>query len=77
MALPHRTATQRGSDKVSKVPCLVKGKDRNWGLRRRVPDDLRPVIGKTEVWVFYGAVSYAKAKAMHPSEMAKVEQRFA
>lgn len=62
---------------MPKVPCLVRGKDRNWGLRRRVPDDLRPILRKREIWRSYGAVSFAEAKARHPREMAAVEALFA
>ncbi|MBR0666951.1 site-specific integrase [Roseomonas hellenica] len=35
------------------------------------------MIGKREIWISYGPVSYAKAKAMHPAEMAKIERLFA
>ena len=61
---------------VPRPPCLVRGKDRNWTLRRRVPDDIRSVIGQTEIWVSYGPVSYAEARGRHSLEMAKIDARF-
>ena len=78
-------------EEVPKVPCLVRGKGRNWGLRRRVPDDLRTpptdrasipeplrdVIGKREVWRSYGPVSHAEARRRHHSEMAQLDALFA
>ncbi len=63
---------------VEKMPTyLVRDRDRNYGLRRRVPDELRPIIGKREVLKSYGAVSFADAKRRHPAEVKAVEDSFA
>ncbi|WP_421994524.1 DUF6538 domain-containing protein [Roseococcus sp.] len=35
---------------VAKLPYLRQGKDRNWTIRRIVPPELRPVVGKRELW---------------------------
>jgi integrase len=48
-----------------------------WGLRRRVPDDLRPIIGKREIWVSYGTDSFVTAKQRHHREMAVIDALFA
>lgn len=62
---------------MPKVPCLSRGKDRNWGLRRRVPDALRKIIGKGEIWISYGPVSHAAARDRHDAEREKVTRAFA
>lgn len=63
----------------------------NWGMRRRVPDDLRSakadpstipdqlkrVIGRKEVTRSYGSVSHAQAVVKHRVEMAAVDRLFA
>lgn len=35
---------------VAKLPYLRQGKDRNWTIRRVVPPELRPIIGRGELW---------------------------
>lgn len=78
---------------VAKEPCLERRKDRqvNWGMRRRVPDDLRNakvdpstipdqlkrVIARKEVTRSYGPVSHAQAVVRHRREMTAVDQLFA
>lgn len=37
----RRTDTDGGEEKVATPPYLRQGKDRNWGMRRELPDDLR------------------------------------
>jgi len=62
---------------LPKVACLFRGKDRCWTLRRRVPDEIRSVIGKREIWVSYGPVSHTEAHRRHALEMAKLDAIFA
>jgi hypothetical protein len=59
------------------IPCLVQAKGRGWTLRRRVPDDIRQIIGKREVWRSLKAKSHAEARRLLPLENAKVEALFA
>lgn len=72
---------------------MERRKDRqvNWGMRRRVPDDLRNAkvdpstipdqlkraIGRKEVTRSYGPVSHAQAVVRHRRELAAVDQLFA
>jgi integrase len=56
---------------------LMRDAHRNYGFRRRVPDDLRPIIGKREIWRSYGPVSFADAKRRHFTEAKAVEDLFA
>jgi integrase len=42
-----------------------------------VPDDLRPIIKKREIWVSYGTDSFVEAKRRHHREMAIVDALFA
>jgi integrase len=56
---------------------LVQAKGRGWTLRRRVPDDIRQIIGKREVWRSLKAKSHAEARRLLPLENAKVEALFA
>ncbi len=62
---------------LPKVPCLFRERDRHWTLRRRIPNDIRHVIGKHEIWRTYGAVSFEEARRLHSLEMAKWEIIFA
>lgn len=62
---------------MPRVPCLTRLNGGPWGLRRRVPDELRSIIGKREIWKSYGADSFAKAKLRHSREMAAVDAEFA
>lgn len=62
---------------MPRVPCLARLNGGPWGLRRRVPDDLRPIIKKREIWVSYGTDSFAAAKQRHHREMAIVDALFA
>ncbi len=41
-----------------------------------VPEPLREVIGKREVWLSYGAVSHAEARRRHHREMARLDALF-
>lgn len=58
------------------VPCLKRLNGGCWGLRRRVPDQLREIVGKREIWKSYGTDDFREAKRRHPSEMAAVEAQF-
>jgi hypothetical protein len=76
---------------VPKVPCLTKLDGRNYGMRRRVPDDLRQpianpekvpeplraVLGRREVWKSCGAVPHSEARRLHNREMACLDALFA
>ncbi len=62
---------------MPRVPCLARLNGGPWGLRRRVPDDLRPIIKKREIWVSYGTDSFVEAKRSHHREMAVVDAPFA
>lgn len=42
-----------------------------------MPDDLRPIIGKREIWVSYGTDSFVQARRRHHREMAVVDALFA
>jgi hypothetical protein len=61
---------------LPKVPCLFREKDRRWTLRRRVPDEIRSIIGKREVWRTYGARNFEEARRLHSREMAKWDAAF-
>lgn len=62
---------------MPRVPCLARRNGGPWGLRRRVPNDLRPIIKKREIWVAYGTDSFVEAKRRHHREMAVVDALFA
>lgn len=74
---PLHKPTTLGDEGMPRVPCLARLNGGPWGLRRRVPAELRQLIKKGEIWVSYEGVSFAQAKARHPAEMAKVERLFA
>ena len=61
---------------MSKFPGLGRQNGGPWGLRRHVPDVLRPIIGKWEIWRSYRTDSYEEAKQRHYGEMAKVDALF-
>ena len=61
---------------LPKVPCLFREKDRRWTLRRRVPDEIRSIIGKREIWRTYGAMNFEEARRLHSREMAKWDAAF-
>ena len=58
------------------IPCLARLNGGPWGFRRRVPDDIRAVIGKREIWKSYKTDDHAKARKMHNREMAVVDAMF-
>jgi len=62
---------------MPKVPGLKRLNDGPWGLRRRVPANLQPILGKGEIWRSYGTYDFKEAKRRHPREMAVVEALFA
>ncbi|WP_340643601.1 site-specific integrase [Roseococcus suduntuyensis] len=73
---PLHRSTTHGGEEVPRVPCLARLNGGPWGLRRRVPDELRPIIGKREIWVSYKTDSFADAKRRHHREMAVVDALF-
>ncbi len=62
---------------MPRVPCLARLNGGPWGLRRRVPDELRPVLGKREIWKSYSTEDHAQARRIHNREMAVVDAIFA
>ncbi len=62
---------------MPRVPCLTRLNGGPWGLRRRVPDDLRPILGKREICRSYGTENFGEAKRRHHREMAAVDALFA
>ncbi|MGO9238438.1 MAG: DUF6538 domain-containing protein [Methylocella sp.] len=44
-------------------------------LRKRVPDDLRPILGKREEKRSLGTRDSAEAKRLHAQALAELEQR--
>jgi hypothetical protein len=62
---------------LPRIPCLARLNGGPWGLRRRVPDELRPILGKREIWKSYGTEDHAKARRLHNREMAVVDAMFA
>ena len=46
-------------------------------LRKRVPDDLRPILGKREEKRSLGTRDSAEAKRLHAQALAELEQRWA
>lgn len=67
--LLHNTATQ-ASVAMAKFPGL-SCRNGCWTLRVRVPDAIRPVLGKTEVWRSFGRVDYKQA--LREARIARVE----
>lgn len=49
---------------------------KQWNVRRRVPDELRPIIGKREVTKSLRTSDFSKAKEDYHSVMSNVEQEF-
>ena len=47
-----------------------------WTYRVRVPDELRAIIGKGEIWKSFGAVSHAEAKRLSHIEAVRVDGLF-
>ena len=45
-------------------------------LRKRVPDDLRPIVGKQEEKRSLGTRDSAEAKRLHAHALAELEQRW-
>ncbi|HEY8613055.1 MAG TPA: DUF6538 domain-containing protein, partial [Roseomonas sp.] len=64
-------------DDLPKIPCLTRDRHRRWTLRRRVPDDLRAVLGKREVWMSHGDVPFAQARRLHELAMTRLSAEFA
>jgi integrase len=64
-------------DELPKLAGLHRDKDRKWTLRRRVPDEIRPIIGRREIWKSYGDLSTTEVRRRHSLEMAKVDAIFA
>ncbi len=62
---------------MPKTPCLYHSATRNWHLRRVVPENLRGVIKRGEIYETYGAVDYRTALKLHHAAMAKWTERFA
>jgi len=71
--LLHNRATQ-GEDEMAIPGLMLRGKC--WGLRVRVPDRLREIIGRKEIWKSFGPVSYADARRLAMIERLAIEQRF-
>jgi hypothetical protein len=44
-------------------------------LRKRVPDDLRPILGKREEKASLGTRDAAEAKRLHAQALSELEQR--
>lgn len=72
--LLHNAATQ-GSDDMAKVTGL-KNRNGHWTLRVRVPDAVRPAIGKLEISKSFGAVSFAEASRLARIERVAIDQQF-
>lgn len=70
----HTPAPHGGEDVP--IACLTF-KDGNYWLRRRIPKDLRAVLGGVERWHNYRTASFAEAKSLHIKQMARVEVEFA
>lgn len=69
--------TTHGEETLPRIPCLTRLNGGPWGLRRRVPDDLRPILGKREIWKSYGTDNHDKARQIHNREMAILDAMFA
>lgn len=54
----------------------LKCRGGRWTLRVRVPDQLRAIVGKREVWKSFGAVSYAEACKAARLERVKIDKLF-
>jgi len=72
----HKPTTP-GEETLPRIPCLTRLNGGPWGLRRRVPEELRPILGKREIWKSYGTDNHAKARRIHNREMAIVDALFA
>lgn len=72
----RRVATQHGVSMPHKHPRLV---DRNgtWTFRVRVPDHLREIIGKREIWKSVGRRPYAEAVKLARKLSVDVDAEFA
>jgi hypothetical protein len=56
---------------------LIRDQDGRYATRRRVPDDIRPVLKKYELWKRHGSASFTEAKQRHALAVAEMEERFA
>jgi integrase len=72
--LLHNFATQSGEDVARPAGLIQRGG--SYGLRVRVPDKLRPVIGKREVWKSFGPVSFKDACRLARLERVVVDRQF-
>jgi len=72
--LLHNPAIQEGD--VSKHVRLMP-RNGGWTFRVRIPDDLRPILAKREIWKSLGAVSYREALRLSHAESIKAEALFA
>src|SRR5579864_8687340 len=74
--MPHRTATPEGMETVARQPRLLRRGGR-YTLRVKVPQHLRPILGKREIWQSLGTGDHRIALKRLRLGSAEVDALFA